>query len=87
MKDKKDNDEQLGLAVLQVLYDFARADIPATPEALADWLDTPKPQLGDLLTRLDAQGLIDANRTRLTMKGLVLALSMAGTTKQAKRAA
>lgn len=83
----KDNDERLGLSVLEALFELAQADIPATPEALADWLDAPEPQLRDLLTRLDAQGLIDAGRTRLTMKGLVLALSTAGTTKLARRAA
>jgi Mn-dependent DtxR family transcriptional regulator len=83
----KDNDEQRGLSALEALYELARADIPATLKALAHWLDTPEPQLRDLLIRLDAQGLVDAHRTRLTMKGLVLALSKAGTRKQAKRAA
>ncbi len=83
----KDNDERLGLSVLEALYELAQADIPATPTALADWLNAPEPQLRDLLTRLDAQGLVDAERTRLTMKGLVLALSTAGSTKLARRAA
>ena len=83
----KDNDERLGLSVLEALFELAQADIPANPEALADWLNAPESQLRDLLTRLDAQGLVDAGRTRLTMKGLVLALSRAGTTKLARRAA
>ncbi len=83
----KDNDERLGLSVLEALYELAQADIPATPKALADWLNAPEPQLRDLLTRLDAQGLVDAERTRLTRKGLVLALSTAGSTKLARRAA
>jgi len=83
----KDNDKQLGLSLLQTLYELARADIPATPKVLADWLGAPEPQLQDLLTRLDAQGLADAQSCRLTMKGLVLALTLAGTTKLAKQAA
>jgi hypothetical protein len=83
----KDNDEQLGLSLLQTLYELARADIPATPTVLTDWLGAPEPELQDLLTRLDAQGLADAQRCRLTMKGLVLALTLAGTTKLAQQAA
>ncbi len=87
MNHDKAKDEERGLAVLEVLYELARADIPATPDALADWLGIPKAQLRDLIARLDAQGLVDANRTRLTMQGLVLALAKARTGKQAQRAA
>ena len=80
-------DEQLALCLLETLYDLARADIPATPEGLAEWLKAPESQVQDLLTRLDAQTLVDASHCRLTMQGLVLALSIAGTTKFAKHAA
>ena len=83
----KQEDEQLGLSLLETLYELARADIPATLDVLAEWLDTPEPQLRGLLTRLDAQGLVDAERCRLTMKGLVLALTTAGSRKLAKHAA
>jgi DNA-binding IclR family transcriptional regulator len=82
-----DNNERLGLSVLAALFELARADIPANPKTLADCLGAPEPQLRDLLAGLDAQGLVDADRTRLTMKGLVLALSTAGTFKLAQRAA
>ena len=83
----KHQDEQLALCLLETLYELARADIPATAEMLAEWLETPESQVQDLLTRLDAQALVDGPHCRLTMQGLVLALSIAGTTKLAKHAA
>lgn len=83
----KQENEQLGRSLLETLYELARADIPATLDVLAEWLDAPEPQLRGLLTRLDAQGLVDAERCRLTMKGLVLALTTAGSRKLAKHAA
>lgn len=83
----KDDEEQLGLSLLETLYELARADIPATYEVLTEWLGAPRPQLQDLLTRLEAQGLADAQRCRLTMRGLVLAVTLAGTAKLAKQAA
>ncbi len=83
----KQEDEQLGLSLLETLYELARADIPATLDVLAEWLDAPEPQVQDLLTRLDAQGLVDAPHCRLTMQGLVLALTTAGSRKLAKHAA
>ncbi len=83
----KQENEQLGRSLLETLYELARADIPATLDVLAEWLDAPEPQLRGLLTRLDAHGLVDAERCRLTMKGLVLALTTAGSRKLAKHAA
>ena len=83
----ENTDEQLGFLLLETLYDQARADVPATPSSVAPWLDVSLPKVMELLTRLDRQGLIDAKRCRLTMKGLVLAVSMAGSRKVAQNAA
>jgi Mn-dependent DtxR family transcriptional regulator len=83
----KHEDEQLALCLLEALYDLARANIPATPEMLAEWMEAPESKVQGLLTRLDAQALVDAPHCRLTMQGLVLALSIAGTRKLAKHAA
>ena len=83
----ENKDEQLGFLLLEALYDQARADTPATPSRVAAWLDVSLPKVMELLARLDRQGLVDAKRCRLTMKGLVLALSMAGSRKVARKAA
>jgi len=55
-----------------------RADIQPTPAILATWLDVPETHVQELLFRLDAQGLVDEARCRLTMQGLVLAVSLHG---------
>jgi Mn-dependent DtxR family transcriptional regulator len=75
------DDEKLGWRLLETLYEMGRADVPASPEALATWLDVPETRIQELLPRLDAQGLIDAKRCRLSMRGLVLAVSMHGAQK------
>lgn len=77
----ENKDEKLGWRLLETLYEMGRADLPATPTALATWLDVPETRVRELLPRLDAQGLIDAPRCRLSMKGLVLAVSMHGAQK------
>jgi Mn-dependent DtxR family transcriptional regulator len=63
------------------LYEVGRADIQATPEVLATWLDVPETRVQQLLARLDAQGLVDGARCRLSMQGLVLAVSLHGAQK------
>jgi len=82
-----DEQQQRALRVLGALYEMARADIHATPEAVAEWLGMPDDRVGDLLERLDAQGLIDREPCRLTMTGLVLAVSWEGSQKIARHAA
>ncbi|MGB8222193.1 MAG: hypothetical protein WCF10_06380 [Polyangiales bacterium] len=77
----KNKDERLGWGLLETLYEMGRMDIQATPAALATWLEVPEIRVWELLTRLDAQGLADANRCRLSMQGLVLAVSMHGAQK------
>ncbi|MGB8332363.1 MAG: hypothetical protein WCE62_19720 [Polyangiales bacterium] len=77
----KNKDEILGWSLLETLYEMGRADVPATVEALATWLNVPETRVQALLPRLDAQGLVDAKRCRLSMRGLVLAVSMHGAQK------
>ena len=73
--------EKLAWRLLETLYEVGRADTHATPEVLATWLDVPETYVQELLTRLDAQGLVDAARCRLSMQGLVLAVSLHGAQK------
>ena len=77
--------ENLALRLLETLFELGRADIAATPETLATWLDEPVATVQNLLARLDAQGLVDASRCRLSMKGLVLAVSMHGAQKLSRQ--
>jgi Mn-dependent DtxR family transcriptional regulator len=74
-------EEKLGWRLLETLYEVGRADIQATPEVLAPWLDVPENRVRELLARLDAQGLVDKARCRLSMQGLVLAVSLHGAQK------
>lgn len=78
-------DEKLGWRLLETLYELGRADIDANPEVLATWLDVPETHVQELLTRLDAQGLVDGTRCRLSMQGLVLAVSMHGAQKLSRQ--
>ena len=77
----QNNEEKLGWRLLETLYDVGRADIQASPEVLATWLDVPETHVQALLVGLDAQGLVDGPRCRLTMQGLVLAVSLHGAQK------
>ena len=77
----QNNQEELGWRLLETLYEVGRADIQATPEVLATWLDVPETRVQQLLARLDAQGLVDGARCRLSMQGLVLAVSLYGAQK------
>ena len=79
-----ENDEKLAWQLLLTLYEVGRADIAATPDVLATWLDVPATRVQELITRLDAQGLVDESRCRLSMQGLVLAVSMDGAQKLAR---
>jgi Mn-dependent DtxR family transcriptional regulator len=74
-------EEKLGLRLLETLYELGRADIQATPEVLASWLDVSENRVRELLARLDVQGLVDRARCRLSMQGLVLAVSLHGAQK------
>jgi Mn-dependent DtxR family transcriptional regulator len=77
----QNNQEKLGWRLLETLYEVGRADIQATPEVLATWLDVRETRVQQLLARLDAQGLVDGARCRLSMQGLVLAVALHGAQK------
>jgi hypothetical protein len=81
------DDEKLAWRLLVALFELARADIAATPRALGAWLDVPETRVQELLVRLDAQGLVDEARCRLSMKGLVLAVTMDGAQKLDRQSA
>jgi Mn-dependent DtxR family transcriptional regulator len=81
------DDEKLAWRLLETMYQMARADVAATPQTLGTWLDVPGARVQELLRRLDAQGLVDRTRCRLTMPGLVLAVSMDGACKLARHLA
>ncbi len=79
------HEEKLAWRLLETLYELGRADLEATPEVLATWLDVPETRVQRLLQRLEAQGLVDEARCRLTMEGLVLAVSMHGAQKLSRQ--
>ena len=85
MQRTPNHDEKLALQLLATLYELARADIQATSDVLATWLDVPETRVQALLPALDAQGLVDGPRCRLTMRGLVLAVSLHGAQKLANQ--
>lgn len=57
--------------VLRVLYELAELDIGAEPALVARALGLS--DVTRVLRELDARGLVDARRVRLTMPGLVVA--------------
>jgi Mn-dependent DtxR family transcriptional regulator len=77
--------EKMAFRLLETLYELGHADIEATAEVLATWLDRPEAAVQEMLCRLDAQGLVDGPRCRLSMKGLVLAVSMHGAQKLSRQ--
>ena len=81
------DEEKLAWQLLVALFELGRADVAATRRALATWLDVPETRVQELLIRLDGQGLADAARCRLTMQGLVLAVSMDGAQKLCRQPA
>mgnify|MGYP001818434742 CR=1 FL=1 len=81
------DEEKLAWRLLETLYELGRADIEATPDVLATWLDVPSAHVQELLSRLDTQGLVDGSRCRLSMRGLVLAVSMHGAQKLSRQSA
>ncbi len=60
---------------LLVLYNLARQDERADLALVAERLGVSCVQADEVLTSLERRGLVDADRVRLTMAGLVLAVS------------
>jgi hypothetical protein len=81
----KIDDETLGWRLLEALYELGRADRDATPTVLSVWSDVKEADVRRILTGLEAQGLVDAGRCRLSMQGLVLAVSIHGAQKLARQ--
>jgi Mn-dependent DtxR family transcriptional regulator len=81
----ENKDEKLAWRLLEALFEVARADIQASPEVLASWLGVPETRVQELLARLGAQGLVDEPRCRLSMQGLVLAVSIHGAQKLSRQ--
>jgi DNA-binding IclR family transcriptional regulator len=79
------DDETLGWRLLEALYELGRADRDATPAVLSTWVDAEEADVRRILTGLEAQGLVDAGRCRLSMQGLVLAVSIHGAQKLARQ--
>jgi Mn-dependent DtxR family transcriptional regulator len=63
-------------ALLAVLFDMARGDCHATVLRLARQTGLTRPQVEEVLARLDRRGLVDAERVRLTMSGLATTMLM-----------
>ncbi len=59
--------------VLRALFELARADRSADAGSVARLLGLRTSEVGALLVRLDALGLVRAERARLTLSGLAMA--------------
>lgn len=76
------------IAALALLYRLAHADRPADLALVADNLGVSCTAADALLAELEAIGLVDAERVRLTLAGLALAVSHgAGQRRRSIRAA
>ena len=58
---------------LRTLFELARRDHPVQPGVLARVLALEVAAVTPLLSRLEARGLVDAARVRLTLSGLAVA--------------
>lgn len=68
--------EQLNKSVLVALFDLAQLDAAASVQTLAARLGVTRREVADSLSALDRQGLVRAEKVRLTMMGLVRAASL-----------
>ncbi|MFT3926011.1 MAG: hypothetical protein QM778_25935 [Myxococcales bacterium] len=62
--------------VLRALFQLALADCPADAGSVARLLGLRASQVAQALVELDVQGLVDAERARLTMRGLAVAAGL-----------
>jgi len=63
------------LDILHALFRLAQADTPADAVLLAQAADLSVGDVLRTLDRLDALGLVDADRARLTFHGLAIAMA------------
>jgi Mn-dependent DtxR family transcriptional regulator len=61
--------------VLRTLFDLARADRPADLALVAASVGLSCARADEVLEELEQEGLVDGERVRLTMAGLVVAVS------------
>ncbi|MBM4373603.1 MAG: helix-turn-helix domain-containing protein [Deltaproteobacteria bacterium] len=63
------------LTVLRALFDLAQRARPAGRDALTSRTGLPPSQVARALRHLEARGLVDAARCRLTLAGLAFAVA------------
>lgn len=68
--------DPLSLRVLRGLYDLAQADVPAETCVLGRMLGVRPSEVASGLLRLERLGLACAERARLTMRGLAVAVRL-----------
>jgi Mn-dependent DtxR family transcriptional regulator len=61
------------LSVLFAVYDLAAADVPAHAGRIAARVGLSPTEVAEILLHLEARGLVDAGRARLTLRGLAVA--------------
>jgi len=66
--------DPLARRVLRALYELAELDCPATPGVLAQAIGLRAVDVARVLLVLDARGLANAARSRLTLTGLAQAV-------------
>ena len=66
---------QMKFSLLRSLYEMAREDRSADLKLVADQLGLSCVQTDRLLSQLEAAGLVDTERVRLTLSGLAIAVA------------
>jgi DNA-binding MarR family transcriptional regulator len=62
-------------ATLFALFNLSKATLPIDASAIGELINLSPTEVGMALVELERSGLVDASRARLTMAGLVVALS------------
>ena len=70
--------------VLVMLFDFARRDVHATVIRLVQAIGSDRQSVEAALERLDAHGLVDRDKVRLSMQGLATAMFLGAPVLQRK---
>ncbi|MEM9187777.1 MAG: hypothetical protein AAGF12_01275 [Myxococcota bacterium] len=75
------------IQVLDSLYVLAQCDRRADVGAIAEHLGLRPTQVGEAMVHLEAKGLVDAERGRLTMRGLAASTALRAARRTRSRAA